>query len=64
MTPRPQPDPLAPELGHLPDPSPRLEAAFRAVAVRMEGLAFVNPALEVAAVGFAPWASHWLGPGS
>jgi len=45
----------------LPDPSPRLEAAFRAVAQRMTGLGFVNPALSVEAVGFAPWNGHWLG---
>jgi [NiFe] hydrogenase assembly HybE family chaperone len=45
----------------LPDPSPRLAAAFRAVATRMQGLSFVNPAVEVEAVGFAPWESHWLG---
>ena len=44
-----------------PDPSPMLTAAFRAAAARMEGLAFVNPALEVEAVGFAPWQGHWLG---
>ncbi len=43
------------------DPSPRLEAAFRAVAERMRGLSFVNPAVEVEAVGFAPWDAHWLG---
>jgi [NiFe] hydrogenase assembly HybE family chaperone len=45
----------------LPDPSPRLTAAFRVVAERMRGLGFVNPALEVEAVGFAPWQGHWLG---
>ncbi len=45
----------------LPDPSPRLVNAFRAVATRMEGLAFVNHALAVEAVGFAPWQGHWLG---
>jgi [NiFe] hydrogenase assembly HybE family chaperone len=45
----------------LPDPSPRLTVAFRAVATRMQGLAFVNPALAVEAVGFAPWDAHWLG---
>ena len=43
------------------DPSPRLEYAFRAVADRMRGLSFVNPAIEVEAVGFAPWEAHWLG---
>jgi len=45
----------------LPDPSPRLVKAFRVVATRMEGLAFVNHALAVEAVGFAPWQGHWLG---
>ena len=45
----------------LADPSPRLAAAFAAVAERMRGLAFVNPAVEVEAVGFAPWDAHWLG---
>jgi [NiFe] hydrogenase assembly HybE family chaperone len=46
----------------LADPSPRLEAAFReAQATRMCGLPFLNHALEVAAVGFAPWEGHWLG---
>jgi [NiFe] hydrogenase assembly HybE family chaperone len=45
-----------------PDPSARLEAAFRRVhAERMQGLAFVNPALAVDAVGFAPWEGRWLG---
>ena len=28
---------------------------------RMRGLAFVNPALRVEAVGFAPWQGSWLG---
>lgn len=45
----------------MPDPSLQLEAAFRAVAERMHGLAFVNPAVEVEAVGFAPWEATWLG---
>lgn len=45
----------------LPDPSARLNAAFRAIARRMDGLNFVNPAIEVEAVAFAPWESHWLG---
>jgi [NiFe] hydrogenase assembly HybE family chaperone len=47
--------------GGLPDPSRRLTAAFRAAALRMEGLGVVNPALAVEAVGFAPWDEHWLG---
>ena len=45
----------------LPDPSARLNASFRDAAERMQGLAIVNPALEVEAVGFAPWQDHWLG---
>ena len=46
----------------LPDPSARLEAAFRAVyAERMQGLAFVNPAVGVEAIGFAAWKHYWLG---
>ncbi|MDZ7590437.1 MAG: [NiFe]-hydrogenase assembly chaperone HybE [Rubrivivax sp.] len=45
----------------LPDPSPRLTSAFREVAKRMDGLGFVNPALEVEAVAFEPWQGHWLG---
>lgn len=45
----------------LPDPSPRLTAAFAEVAKRMEGLGFVNPVLQVEAVAFEPWQSHWLG---
>ena len=45
----------------LPDPSLSLEQAFSAVAQRMKGLGFVNPALRVQAVGFEPWEGHWLG---
>jgi [NiFe] hydrogenase assembly HybE family chaperone len=45
----------------LPDPSARLTAAYRAIGQRMQGLNFVNPAIEVEAVGFGPWESHWLG---
>jgi [NiFe] hydrogenase assembly HybE family chaperone len=46
----------------LPDPSPALTAAFRAIhAERMQGLPFVNPAIGVEAVGFAPWKHYWLG---
>ncbi len=45
----------------LPDPSERLNAAYRVIARRMEGLNFVNPAVEVEAVAFAPWDAHWLG---
>ena len=45
----------------LPDPSPRLTAAFGEVAQRMAGLGCLNPALEVEAVAFEPWQGHWLG---
>jgi len=46
----------------LPDPSARLVAAFRRIhAERMQGLPFVNPALDVDAVDFAPWQGLWLG---
>ena len=45
----------------LPDPSVRLVNGFRAAASSMEGLSFVNPALAVEAVGFAPWQGRWLG---
>jgi [NiFe] hydrogenase assembly HybE family chaperone len=44
-----------------PDPSSRLVTSFRRVHERMRGLAFVNPALDVEAVAFAPWQGHWLG---
>lgn len=43
------------------DPSERLTAAFRTAADRMAGLAFVNPALAVEAVDFAPWQGRCLG---
>jgi len=46
----------------LDDPSPRLQSAYRAVhEKRMRGLPFVNEALRVEAVGFAPWKTYWLG---
>jgi [NiFe] hydrogenase assembly HybE family chaperone len=48
--------------GRTGNPAARLEAAFRAIATeRMRGLPVVNEALEVEAVGFAPWDAHWLG---
>lgn len=48
-----------PELA--PDPSPRLDRAFEAIAARMAGLGFVNSALRVEAVDFRPWQGRWLG---
>jgi [NiFe] hydrogenase assembly HybE family chaperone len=61
MTDAMEPIPGAPAAAPLPDPSARLVAAYRAAAKRMEGLTFVNPAIEVEAVAFAPWEKHWLG---
>ncbi|MCU0805122.1 MAG: [NiFe]-hydrogenase assembly chaperone HybE [Burkholderiales bacterium] len=44
------------------DPTATLEAAYRTIqAERMQGMPMVNPALEVAAVGFADWDGRWLG---
>ena len=52
---------MTPDSALRPDPSAALERAFGAVADRMQGLGFVNPALRVQAVGFEPWEGHWLG---
>lgn len=51
----------AADLSATDDPSARLAHAFSAIAERMRGLGFFNPALHVEAVGFAPWQTHWLG---
>jgi [NiFe] hydrogenase assembly HybE family chaperone len=61
MTDATEPTAAAAAAEPLPDPSSRLTAAYRAIAKRMEGLNFVNPAVDVEAVGFAPWDKHWLG---
>lgn len=45
----------------VPDPSARLESAFRDIETRMRGLPFVNTAIRVEAVAFAPWKGYWLG---
>lgn len=46
----------------LADPSGRLTAVYQAVHERrMRGLPFVNAALRVEAVAFAPWKAYWLG---
>jgi len=40
----------------------RIEDTFRQIAqTRMRDLPFVNPRLSVAAVGFRPWMSSWIG---
>jgi [NiFe] hydrogenase assembly HybE family chaperone len=54
-----QPDALCVKV--VSDPTSRLTDAFRAAAQRMAGLAFVNPALDVEAIAFAPWEGRWLG---
>ena len=44
------------------DPSPRLAAAYCEIArTRMQGVPILNPALQVEAIAFGPWAAHWLG---
>jgi [NiFe] hydrogenase assembly HybE family chaperone len=43
-------------------PAERLEEAFRAIhAQRMQGLPFLNEALQVEAVDFRRWEGRWLG---
>jgi len=45
-----------------PCPDAALESSFRHIArQRMAGVPILNPALSVEAVGFRPWAEHWLG---
>ena len=45
-----------------PSPATALEAVFRSVlSQRMQDMPMLNPALVVEAVGFRPWADHWLG---
>jgi [NiFe] hydrogenase assembly HybE family chaperone len=45
-----------------PSPAAALEQAFERVhRGPMAGVAMLNPALRVQAVGFRPWQSHWLG---
>lgn len=46
----------------LADPSDRLVAGYTTIErLRMQGLPFLNPALQVDAVDFAPWEAFWLG---
>jgi len=45
-----------------PSPARALEAAFRRILrTQMQDMPMVNPALTIEAVGFRPWAYHWLG---
>lgn len=44
------------------DPASRLQRAFAHIhATRMQGLPFLNPALQVEALGFRRWEGRWLG---
>lgn len=46
----------------MPAPASALEIAFRHIAAtRMAGMAMVNPALAVEAVGFRPLGQDWMG---
>jgi [NiFe] hydrogenase assembly HybE family chaperone len=45
-----------------PDPSAALQRRYESIwQVQMQGVPLLNPALRVQAVGFRPWAEHWLG---
>ena len=45
-----------------PPPASALERRFNAILLhKMRDVPMVNPALRVQAVGFRPWAEHWLG---
>lgn len=47
---------------HVASPPERLETVFRHIAAtRMAGMAMVNPALAVEAVGFRPLGQDWVG---
>ena len=46
----------------LPSPAAALQARFEHIHHhQMAGLPMLNPALRVQAIGFRPWAAHWLG---
>jgi [NiFe] hydrogenase assembly HybE family chaperone len=46
----------------VPEVARRLEIAFERIArTRMADMPFVNPALQVEAVGFRAWQGQWLG---
>jgi [NiFe] hydrogenase assembly HybE family chaperone len=54
-------DPVTPAAA-LPSPAAALVRAFTAVLHdQMQGMPMLNPALGVEALGFRPWADHWLG---
>lgn len=44
------------------NPAPQLEAVFEHIAAtRMNGVAILNPALRVEAIGFRRWGDDWVG---
>jgi [NiFe] hydrogenase assembly HybE family chaperone len=46
----------------LPSPAAALQARFEHIHLhQMAGVPMLNPALRVQALGFRPWAEHWLG---
>jgi [NiFe] hydrogenase assembly HybE family chaperone len=46
----------------LPSPAAALQARFEHIHLhQMVGVPMLNPALRVQALGFRPWAEHWLG---
>ncbi|MDP2005851.1 MAG: [NiFe]-hydrogenase assembly chaperone HybE [Rubrivivax sp.] len=46
----------------LPSPAAALQARFEHILQhQMAGVPMLNPALQVQALGFRPWAGHWLG---
>lgn len=50
------------EAAALPSPAPALQARFEHIQHhQMVGVPMLNPALQVQALGFRPWQSHWLG---
>jgi [NiFe] hydrogenase assembly HybE family chaperone len=52
-------DPVRPPLG---SPAAALQARFEHIQHhQMAGVPMLNPALRVQAIGFRPWAEHWLG---
>jgi [NiFe] hydrogenase assembly HybE family chaperone len=56
------PLPTAPAGPPLGSPAAALQARFEHIHLhQMAGVPMLNPALQVQAIGFRPWAAHWLG---
>lgn len=55
-------EPAAPAGPALPSPAAALQARFEHIhRHQMAGVPMLNPVLQVQAIGFRPWAEHWLG---